>query len=93
MLGGRHFCFLHNVFTKPTVSNVSGRILSIVATFRVGQSPLNSTCIIVYTPGFHCSVFKLERQGGSVMFIVVVKFLEGCMKQLQVTGTFVIAHA
>ena len=93
MLGGCHIWFFHNVFTKGTVWNVTGGILSIVATFRVGESPLNWTCIIVRTPGFHCRDFKLQRQGGSVMFIVVVKFRQGCMKQFQVTGTFVIAHA
>ena len=57
------------------------------------ESPLKYTCIIACTPGFHSMDFKLHRQEGSVMFIVVVTFPQGCMKRLQVTGTFVSAHA
>ena len=37
--------------------------------------------------------FKLDTQGGSVMFTLVVYFGQGGMKRFQVTLTFVIAHA
>ena len=80
-------------FHKRDGLQVNWCYFSILATFRMGESPLNWTCIIVCTPGFHCREFKLQRQGHSLMFTLVLNFRQVCMKRFQVTGTFVIAHA
>ena len=90
--GMSHLLFLQ-YFHKRDGLQGNWCYLSILPTFRMGESPLNWTCIFVCTPGFHCRDLKLQRQGGSVMFILVLNFRQGCMKRFQVTGTFVIAHA
>ena len=90
--GMSHLLFLQ-YFHKRDGLQGNWCYLSILPTFRMGESPLNLTCIFVCTPGFHCRDLKLQRQGGSVMFILVLNFRQGCMKRFQVTGTFVIAHA
>ena len=91
-LGMSHLLF-RQYFDKRDGLQGNWSYLSILATFRMGESPLKWTCIFVCTPGFHSMDLKLHRQGGSVMFIVVVNFRLGCMKRFQVTGTLVIAHA
>ena len=53
----------------------------VLATFRMGESPLKLTCINACTPGFHSTELKLQKQGLSVMLILVAKFGKAGLKR------------
>ena len=86
------FLFLQHPHHRDAFGANSGS-LGLLGTFRVGESPLKLTCIIRCTPGFYSTEFKLQKQGRTVMFILLANFGKAWLKRFQVTGSFIIAHA
>ena len=84
---------LRQYYRKRDVLWANWTYMWVLATFRMGESPLKLTCINACTPGFHSTELKLQKQGLSVMLILVAKFGKAGLKRFQVTGSLVFAHA
>ena len=72
---------LRQYYRKRDVLWANWTYMWVLATFRMGESPLKLTCINACTPGFHSTELKLQKQGLSVMLILVAKFGKAGLKR------------